>query len=57
MDRVYVKGEDEMKELTHTGCGGELSITWVYATEMDRIVEFNCLKCKKDFSYEEGLMQ
>jgi len=46
-----------MKELTHTGCGGELIITWVYATEMDRIVEFNCLKCKKDFSYEEGLMQ
>jgi len=44
-----------MKELTHTDCGGELSITRVYSTEMERIVEFNCLKCKKDFSYEERL--
>ena len=46
-----------MTELTHTGCGGELTITRVYSCHHDKEVEFTCLKCKEEFSYEEGLME
>ena len=46
-----------MKELTHTDCGGELSIVWVYKDDDGHAceVEFECLKCKESFSYTEGL--
>jgi len=40
-----------MKELTHTDCGGELDITWVYREGMDECVEFECRKCKAKFEY------
>ena len=44
-----------MKELTHTDCGGELTITWVYADEDGSIeVQFECLDCGVVFSYTEG---
>jgi len=42
-----------MKELTHTDCGGELTVTGVYTCHHDKTVEFTCLKCKEIFSYEE----
>lgn len=43
-----------MKELTHTGCGGEVEILFVYKTERYESVEFKCIKCKKEFSYDTG---
>ena len=44
-----------MKELTHTDCGGELSITWVYTDKEGFIeVQFKCSKCGLVFSYTEG---
>ena len=43
-----------MKELTHTDCGGELDIMYVYSCEMYKSVEFFCRKCKKTIEYDEG---
>ena len=43
-----------MKELTHTDCGGEIEILFVYKTERYESVEFRCTKCKKEFEYTTG---
>ena len=43
-----------MKELTHTNCGGEIEILYVYSTDRYKSVEMKCEKCKKTIEYEEG---
>jgi len=43
-----------MKEITHTDCGGEIDILWVYSAERYKSVEMKCRKCGKTIEYDEG---
>ena len=38
---------DALDHLTHTDCGGELEILWVF----ENIIMFKCIKCKRKIEY------